>query len=104
MLEKNDEINEIVNSFLSKVKKQYKVDSVYLYGSFAKGKAWKWSDIDLAVISQDFHEDLFEVRLKLMKIAASVDDRIEPYPFKDQYFNRNDPLVNEICEHGIRIV
>jgi hypothetical protein len=28
-----------------------------------------------------------------MQLAASVDDRIEPKPFKSELFDRNDPPV-----------
>jgi hypothetical protein len=37
-----------------------------------------------------------------MQLAASIDDRIEPKPFKAELFDRNDPLVDEIKKTGIQ--
>lgn len=104
MVKKDGDIKEVVSLFLDEAGKKYRIVSAYLYGSFAKGTAGKWSDIDIALISPDFSEDLLEDRLRLMRIAASIDDRIEARPFKDEFFNRNDPLANEIYEHGIQLL
>ena len=104
MVNKNDEINLKVRQFIDIVKKKYRISRVYIYGSFARGTAHKWSDIDLAIISPDFSDDTLADRLMLMKLGASIDDRIEPYPFSPNRFDVTDPLVNEICENGIQIV
>ena len=96
MPKKDEQVNETIQNFLREVRKKYHVQRAYLYGSFARGTAGKWSDIDLAIISPDFSDDVFKDRLNLMRIAASIDNRIEPRPFKMEQFNRNDPLVDEI--------
>ena len=104
MVEKNDEINAKVHQYIEIIKKKYRILRVYIYGSFAKGTNTKWSDIDLAIISPDFSDDTLDDRLVLMKLGASIDDRIEPHPFSPNRFDVTDPLVNEICEKGIQIV
>jgi len=38
-----------------------------------------------------------------MKVAADIDDRIEPYPFRPEDFKLTHPLVKEISERGIKI-
>ena len=58
----------------------------------------------MAIISSDFSDDLFDERLNLMQLAAYVDDRIEPKPFKSELFDRNDPLVYEILKNGIQFI
>jgi predicted nucleotidyltransferase len=65
--------------------------------------ASSWRDIDIAVISSDFSDDLFEERLALMRIAAKIDDPIEPHPFAECTFNSNNPLGNEIQKNGIKV-
>ncbi len=75
----------------------------YLYGSHAKGSAGKWSDIDVAIVSPDFSEDLFSERVFLMKLALLVDDRLEPSPFRPEDFTRDNPLVNEISNTGVEL-
>jgi hypothetical protein len=39
-----------------------------------------------------------------MRMAASIDDRIEPRPFREELFNRNDPLVDEIQKNGVQLI
>ena len=46
------------------------VDSAYLFGSYAKRRSSKFSDIDVAVISSDFSDDRFEEGIKLSVIAG----------------------------------
>ncbi len=100
MASKND-IENSVTHFLMGVKKKYRVKAAYIFGSHAKGSAGVWSDVDVAVISPDFSDNLYETRLELMRIAVKIDDRLEPHPFKDELFNDNDPLVSELKDHGI---
>ena len=104
MAENNDDLNKTIQIFLREVGKKYSIIGAYIYGSFAKGTSHKWSDIDLAIISPDFSDDLFEDRLYLMRLAISIDDRIEPRPFRKESFNRNDPLVDEILKNGLQLL
>jgi predicted nucleotidyltransferase len=98
------DILAIVERFLAIVRRQMHVDAAYLYGSQTTGLAQPWSDIDVAVVSPDFSEDLFEDRLTLMQWAASIDDRLEPQPFTPDRFGPNDPLASEISRRGIRLI
>ena len=70
---------------ISKVK-QYKLlpgkhlnlESVYLYGSYAKGTTKEHSDIDVAVVVNKISGDFFDVNPLLWKLQRQIDDRIEP--------------------------
>jgi len=97
-------IEKSVRRFITEVGQWRRIKEAYLYGSQAKGMASKWSDIDIAVISSEFSNDLFEERVALMHIAARIDDRIEPYPFLETTFTSNNPLRDEIQKYGVRIV
>jgi predicted nucleotidyltransferase len=101
MVSISPEIEDNIQRFIALIQKEICVLKVFLYGSYAKGVAGKWSDIDLAVISPDFSEGLFEERIRLMKLALRVDDRIEPSPFRPEDFDETNPLVNQINESGI---
>lgn len=92
-----------IKLYLLNVNKTKRVKSAYLYGSYARGAAKEWSDIDLAIISPDFIGDMFEERLELMRLAGGMDDRIEPHPFRPEEFNDNEPLASEIRRTGIAI-
>ncbi len=93
-----------VERFLAFVRQRLRVDAAYLYGSQAVGSARPWSDIDVAVVSPDFSDDLFQERVILMQWAAAIDDRIEPQPFTPERFGPNDPLASEISRHGVRLM
>jgi len=69
-----------------------------------KGHPNQRSDIDLAVVSPDFSEDLYEERLGLMRLAVEIDDRIETKPFLHEMFTPNEPLVDEIQKHGLKLI
>jgi predicted nucleotidyltransferase len=97
-------LEKIVKTFLDEVQKVYRVDSAYLFGSHAKGTSNKWSDIDLAIISPDFSDDLYDERLTLMRLAIEIDDRIEPKPFRPETFTPMEPLVDEIQKHGLKLI
>lgn len=75
---------------------------VYLYGSYAKGKAHKWSDIDVCVISPQF-KDLSEATIRLSKLSWKASSDIEPVAFSPKNFVDENPLVWEIKQHGIEI-
>ncbi len=77
--------------------------SCYLYGSYSKGTATAWSDIDLAIVSPDFSQNLFEDQIRLLRLAAQIDDRIEARPFTPDRFNMNEPLVYEILQSGLKV-
>jgi predicted nucleotidyltransferase len=97
-------VQRSVGEFLAAVRKERRITAAYLYGSEARGQAGPWSDIDLAIISPDFADDLFAAQLALMKLAAKMDERIEPRAFTPESFNLNNPLASVIQNTGIRIV
>jgi len=97
------EVIESVERFLAAAHRRVSIQAAYVYGSHAGGTASEWSDIDLAVVSADFLTSPFEERLALMRLAAQIDDRIEPHPFTPDSFRPEDPLVGEIRRTGVRI-
>jgi uncharacterized protein len=96
-------IRQSIETFLTAARKQYTLTAVYLYGSYARDTATQWSDIDLALISPTFSENIFDDQVRLMQLAATIDDRIEPYPFTETTFTINNPLAYEIQRYGIQL-
>ena len=103
MAEISGNVIQSLERFLAAVQQVRRVEAAYLYGSQATGTATEWSDIDVAVISPDFQADLFQERLLLMRLAARIDDRIEPHPFRPEDFSLTSPLVSEIQRTGVRV-
>jgi len=97
-------VQRSIGEFLAAVREERRITAAYLYGSEARGQAGPWSDIDVAIISPDFADDLFAAQLALMKLAAKMDERIEPRAFTPESFNLNNPLASVIQDTGIRIV
>jgi predicted nucleotidyltransferase len=96
---------ELAKKFITYLQNQgIKIDSAYLFGSFAKGTEHKWSDIDVAVISSDFSDDRFEEGVRLMILSHDIDNRIEPVPFNPETFIDEDPLAWEIKKTGYLLV
>ena len=95
---------EIARDFGKLVQKELDVKNVYLYGSYAKGNFSEDSDIDIAVVGDDFVGDPIEDTMLLMRIRRKVDYRIEPRPFKTSDFNKSNPISKEIMETGVLIM
>ncbi len=81
-----------------------KIVGVYVFGSYAKGKAQPKSDIDVAVISPNFGRDRQGERVGLMLLSEKIDTAIEPHPFSPEDFDdRYYPLSQEIKKTGIKV-
>ena len=100
------EAEKIIRSYVKKLRAEnYPVSAAYLFGSYAKGKAHKWSDIDTAIISPRFKNRFNKIYMKLWDFREEVDNRIEPHGFTEEDFkNLADPLVYEIRKTGIKVV
>ncbi len=96
-------VQRSVQRFLEAVGREQRIVAAYVYGSEVRQQATEWSDIDVAVISPDFADDLFLAQLTLMKLAARIDDRIEPRAFTPESFSVNDPLASLIQATGVRV-
>ena len=94
---------KIVNKYAKKLDEyNFPVAFIYLFGSWAKGRAKKDSDIDVAVISKKpvKIEDSFVLR----RIRRMIDTRIEPHSLslKDFTEERN-PIAAEIKNTGTKL-
>jgi len=84
------------------VKGNYNFVKVILFGSYAKGNYNADSDIDIAIVFDDYN-NLIDMQLELMRLRRKIDSRIEPHPFRERDFNVSNPLVNEIIKYGQEI-
>jgi predicted nucleotidyltransferase len=103
MLTQNAAI-DIVRNYAHEIEEQgVNLRFVILFGSFAKGKQHEWSDIDVALVADDFtglpdEFDLFSlVGIKKPYI------RIESKTYPTDYFRKSDPFIEEIKKEGIVI-
>jgi len=92
------QIINIAKEFANVVKGDFQVKKVVLYGSQVKGNAHNYSDIDIAVIVNDFQEDFLDSEAKLYKLGSKIDLRIEPVLLDET----SDPsgFIQQILEEG----
>ena len=79
------------------------VFSAWLFGSYAKGLQREYSDIDLALVSEDFTLNFIDNNHKTTLINFNFPD-IEVHHFNTQEFKNDDPIINEIKKTGIQIL
>lgn len=105
MVEKtiNKDILNSINKFIEEIKKHYNITAIILFGSYAKGTETKDSDIDIAVISDDF-EDIYDCMADLMGMTWDIDARIEPHPITTEDYEKiSNPFVKEVVDTGIKV-
>ncbi len=100
-MDKRD-ILDTAKKYAEAINNKFSVAKVYLFGSYSKGCFNEHSDIDVAVVLDDY-EDFFDIQVNLMYLTRKIDSRIEPHPFRIEDFNNNDPLAYEVLQHGIEI-
>ena len=101
---KREDIDKIINRFISMVSNEFPVKGLYLFGSYAKGNARENSDIDIAIISDKFEGRRFWDREKLGKYIIKSSFDLEVHPYKTEDFTEDDPFVKEIIMTGQKIV
>ncbi|MDR4506850.1 MAG: nucleotidyltransferase domain-containing protein [Candidatus Brocadiaceae bacterium] len=99
-----DEIMEKLKRFLRMVSQSgLHIERAIIFGSYAKGNAGTWSDIDIALVSKDFTGTRFYDRQRLNRYLIKIDSRIEPHPFTTEDFTRDNLFVDQIIKEGIEI-
>lgn len=68
---------------------------IILFGSYARNNAHEWSDIDLALVSDDFKDMGWDDYSKIAPANIKFVD-IESHVFNTAYFEEGDPFIEEI--------
>jgi predicted nucleotidyltransferase len=100
------EVKKIIRNYAKTLKaRDFPVSAMYLFGSYAKGNAHKWSDIDVAVVSNKLKRNYEKNRTIIRNICLDVDTRLEPHTFTEKEFMDNsNPMSYEIRKTGIKVV
>jgi predicted nucleotidyltransferase len=105
MAEINKEVIKKINKFIDLLEKHnFKINQAILYGSYAKGTEDRWSDIDLAIVSDDFIGDRYSDISSLKEFIFSIDTDISPLTFRNDEFDPDNLFVKEIIRTGLRII
>ncbi|MFA4830851.1 MAG: nucleotidyltransferase domain-containing protein [Patescibacteria group bacterium] len=101
-------IKKEVEEFVGRLREEkLPIRSVYIFGSFAKGNANKWSDIDVCIVSPKFNNP-WKAKRYLWNYLAPIRDPhqpvIEPVGYHPRDFQEGSMLIDEIRQTGIRIL
>ena len=99
-MDKREAINK-VRQYKLLLGEHFDLESVYLFGSYAKDTNRDDSDIDVAVVVKSISDDYFAVNPLLWKLRRQVDDRIEPVLIDKN--NDKSGFPDEIKRSGIEI-
>ncbi|MBQ9583544.1 MAG: nucleotidyltransferase domain-containing protein [Bacteroidales bacterium] len=72
--------------------------TVYLYGSYSKGKARPDSDIDVAVVVPEVHDDFLKASALLWSLTWNVNTLIEPVLIDASH---PSPLYEDVLQTGV---
>jgi len=103
-----DEVMKLVNDFIQILRQRHDIHEVYLFGSYAKGIAKEYSDIDLAVVlglldksSPPPYDEYFEI----FHEAQKYNSLLEVVCFDKEEFDRNGgTLARQIKKEGVRLI
>jgi predicted nucleotidyltransferase len=100
-----NKIQGIISQYLALLKAHgFQIQDAILFGSYAKGNATQWSDIDLALVSDEFEGVRFTDKNKIRKLTISVSSDLEVLPFNPKDFTPSNPLAKEILDTGVRVI
>ena len=100
-----DRIITILKRYVAELEKNdIHLKAAILFGSYATGNYREFSDIDIALVSDDFQGVRFFDKERIKKPTLAIDHRIEPLPFKTEDFKGNNIFVKEILKTGISII
>jgi len=84
--------------------KKIPIEKVIIYGSYAKGKAHKWSDVDICIISSKFRDPFEAIEFLLAKRnKKEVLIGLEPVGFTKKDFKEGSSLIEEIKKMGVEV-
>ena len=92
---------EKVSQYKKLLNEHFDIDSVYLYGSYAREKNNEDSDIDVAIVVNQLSGDYFSTTPLIWKLRRQIDDRIEPLLIEKNHDKSG--FLEEIEKTGIKI-
>ena len=99
-------VKKIIRSYAAELlRHDFPFTQIFLYGSYATGRATAGSDIDVCVVSPVFNGKKWDAyERQLWQWRRPIDARIEPIGLSPQDLSSWSPLAHEIRKYGIRVV
>lgn len=96
-------LNDIQKLVVELEKDSIRIERAILFGSQARGTASEYSDIDVALVSNDFSGTRFLDNQRMTKTILRVNRWIETHPFTREDFLDSPFVRDEILPHGIEV-
>jgi predicted nucleotidyltransferase len=105
MVKGKTELDTIIKKYIDSMRNEIIINYAILFGSYAKGNPREESDIDIAIISENFGKNHLEELQFLSRKRKFSDSSIEAIPFSLEDFKNRDKgdLITEIYENGVII-
>ena len=78
MLDKKT-VRDIAEKYAEKVKNILNPNAILIFGSYVNGSPHEYSDIDIAIICNDFEGDWYDTMVELVGLSWEVSFDIEPH-------------------------
>jgi len=94
-----------VMAFVALLVAKYKIHSVVVFGSTARGEAREDSDIDVAVFSEEFGSDPVMEMTDLFRLRRRVNPALEPIPFSREVYDHHGAadFVAKVLAEGLEV-
>ncbi|HAQ19758.1 MAG TPA: hypothetical protein DCR40_11075 [Prolixibacteraceae bacterium] len=102
MLTREIAIKQATDFILDCFKYGISIEKAILFGSVAKNEQREYSDIDIALISDQFTNNF----ILNNKLTSKINIRfplIEVHHFNSDYYKKGDPFINEINATGFEV-
>lgn len=94
-----DDVLKLVRQYKQIIRPRFNIEpKVYLYGSYCKGNANPWSDIDVAVIVPAIHGNRMDISTNLTLDGWKISSLIEPVLMET---DEPSPLYRDVMRTGI---
>jgi predicted nucleotidyltransferase len=102
------EVKALVQEYADILRKnRFLFKQIYLFGSYATGKAHEFSDIDVAVVCSKVPRGrgYLDKKMRLWEFTIGADSRIEPILLEENDLNPDEfsTMGDEVRRHGILV-
>jgi predicted nucleotidyltransferase len=101
-----DQIIEDVKEILLKLRERHPITAAYLFGSYARGAARDYSDVDIAVVLKTINKrGAFDEQFEIFHEMQEYNSLFEVVCFReDEFANGETMLAQHIRREGVRIL
>jgi len=104
MVRKQSVINTVTHFAQAVRAEGVNLRAVILFGSYARGEEREWSDIDVALVADEFIGVSFEDIKRFIDVTIQKPYHfIEPHTFNTEDFEKGNAFIEEICRTGVHI-